>query len=100
MEVTLTKADGLPTKFAPRIFSKMEAKMSARIRKLPARKDPVKITKQGQQFYLDFGFMQASTDDYSRPDKGKDRIIRSYDGYSSYILIVEKIPPYVWIFLA
>ena len=49
--------------------------------------------------YLDFGFLRASTDDYSRPDKEKDRVVLSYDGFNSYLLAVDEISKYVWVFL-
>ena len=48
---------------------------------------------------MDFGFMRASESDYSRPDKTKDRIVQSFDGYSSYLLIVDEASRFVWIFL-
>ncbi len=39
---------------------------------------------------MDFGFMRASAEDYSWADKSKDQVVFSYDGYSSYLLIVDK----------
>lgn len=54
--------------------------MSASIQKQPVGKDPIPVTARGQHFYLDYGFMRASTDNYSRLDKSKDRVILSYDG--------------------
>ncbi len=48
---------------------------------------------------MDFGFMRASASDYSRPDKSKDRIVQSFDGYSSYLLILDEVSRFVWIFL-
>ena len=43
--------------------------------------------------------MRASTDDYSRPDKEKDRVVLSYDGYTSYLLAVDELSKHVWVFL-
>ncbi len=48
---------------------------------------------------MDFGFMRASTSDYSRCNKAKDRVVLSYDGFSAYLLIVDEASRYVWIFL-
>ena len=48
---------------------------------------------------MDFGFMRASTSDYSRRDRAKDRVVFSYDGFSSYLLIVDEASRYVWVFL-
>ncbi len=52
-----------------------------------------------QQFYLDFGFMRASTSNFNRPNKAQDWVIHSYDGYSSYLLIVNEASCHVWAFL-
>ena len=43
--------------------------------------------------------MRASTSDYSRPQKGKDCVVKSYDGYTSYLLIVDEAIRYAWVFL-
>jgi hypothetical protein len=48
---------------------------------------------------MDYGFMRASTSDYTRRDKSKDRVVQSYDGYSSYLLIVDEATRFVWVFL-
>ena len=43
--------------------------------------------------------MRASADDYSRPDKSKDRVVQSFDGFNSYLLIVDEVSRYLWVFL-
>ena len=43
--------------------------MSATTIKQPDGIDPTLATERGQRMYLDFGFLRASADDYSRPDK-------------------------------
>jgi hypothetical protein len=48
---------------------------------------------------MDYGFMRASTPDYSHTQKGKNRVIRSYDGFTSYLLIIDEASRYVWVFL-
>ena len=48
---------------------------------------------------MDFGFMRASSSDYSRRDKTKDRVVLSYDGFSLYLLIVDEASRYIWVFL-
>ncbi len=73
--------------------------MSASVRKQSSGMNPEKVTKRGQRFNMDFGFMRASTDDYTRPDKSKDWVAQSFDGYNSYLLIVDEISRYVWVFL-
>jgi hypothetical protein len=48
---------------------------------------------------MDFGFLRASTFDYSRPDKSKDRVVTSFDGYNSYLLVVDESTKYTWVYL-
>ena len=69
LKVITSHADGLPLKFAPHPFSKSESKMAATVIKQPSGKTPLKVTKRGQQFYADYGFMRSSTTNYARPNK-------------------------------
>jgi hypothetical protein len=48
---------------------------------------------------MDFGFMRASTSDFSCPNKNTDRVVTSYDGFSSYLLIVDEATRFIWVFL-
>jgi hypothetical protein len=48
---------------------------------------------------MDFGFMRASTSQYVRPNKKDDRVVLSYDGFSSYLLVVDEASRYIWVFL-
>jgi hypothetical protein len=43
--------------------------------------------------------MRSSRLDYLHPDKCSDRVIASWDGYSSYLLIVDDASRYIWVFL-
>ncbi len=52
-----------------------------------------------KQFYMDFGFMRASSSKYGGSDKTRARVIKSWDGYSSYLLIVDEASWYLWVFL-
>ena len=48
---------------------------------------------------MDYGFMQASTSDFSCPDPKRDRIVESFNGYISYLLIVNEASRRAWVFL-
>jgi hypothetical protein len=48
---------------------------------------------------MDFGFIRVLSVDYRRPNVTSDRVINSYDGYSSYLLIVDNKSSMSWIFL-
>ena len=99
LDVITSHADGLPTKFEPHPFSVIPEKADAAIGKRPSGKEPMKVTERGQRFYMDFGFMRASTFNYLAPDVTQDRIVQSYDGFSSYLAIVDEVSKFVWIFL-
>jgi hypothetical protein len=92
-------AVGIPSKFEWHPFRFIDFKEQARIRKQPAGRDPNKVSKRGQRFYMDFGFIRASNEDFSRPNVKTDRVIESFDGYNSYLLIVDEVSKYLWIFL-
>lgn len=48
---------------------------------------------------MDFGFMRASTSDYSTPNIETDRVVESFDGYVINLIIVDEASKFVWIFL-
>jgi hypothetical protein len=39
---------------------------------------------------MDFGFMQALSFDYQQPNMAMDRVVALWDGYSSYLLVVDE----------
>jgi hypothetical protein len=43
--------------------------------------------------------MRASAEDFSKASKSKDCIVYTYDGYTSYLLIVDEASHYIWVFL-
>jgi len=48
---------------------------------------------------MDFVFMRASTSNYKCPNKHTDRVVTSYDGHSSHLIIVDSASRRVWAFL-
>lgn len=98
LDVINDAAAGLPDKFAQHPFSKHLECADAGIAKQPSGKSPTPVNERGQHFYVDFGFMRASTFDYTQHDPAKDRVIQSYDGYNSYQIIVNKISRFLWVF--
>jgi hypothetical protein len=99
LDVLPQNATGLPAVFEYHPFCFIDFKEQARIRKQATQRTAVRTTERRRRFYMDFGFMRASTTDYSRRDKSKDRVVLSYDGFSAYFLIVDEASRYVWIFL-
>jgi hypothetical protein len=90
---------GIPTTFRYHPFHYMDHKEQALIKKLPAQPSSLRTSDRKRPFYMDFGFMRASTMDYARPNKSTDRVVSSYDGYTSYLLIIDEASRYGWVFL-
>ena len=48
---------------------------------------------------MDFGFLRASTTDFGQPNVSTDRVVKLFDGFESYLLIVDEASRHVWVFL-
>jgi hypothetical protein len=90
---------GIPPGFHYHPFCFIDWKEDTRVQKQAAGKSSERTMDVGRRFYMDFGFMRASSSDYSRPNKKYDRVIDSWDGYSSYLLVVDEASRYIWVFL-
>jgi len=99
LDVLPQNVTGLPSTFEYHPFRFVDFKEQAHIRKQAAQRSAVRTTERGRRFYMDFGFMRASSSDYSRRNTTTDRIVFSYDGFSSYLLIIDEASRYVWAFL-
>ena len=91
--------DGIPPVFEYHPFRHIDFKEQASIRKQPAWKSAERLPDCGSEFFMDFGFMRTSHDDYRCPNKTSDWVVQSYDGYSAYLLIVDGASCRVWVFL-
>ena len=90
---------GIPPGFQYHPFRFIDWKEEARIQKQAAQRSAERTIEAKRRFYMDFGFMHASTSDFSRPNKNTDRVVTSYDGFSSYLLIVDEATRFIWVFL-
>ena len=99
LDVLLSSATGIPTTFQYHPFRFIDFCEQASIRKEPAQRSAVRTTERRRHFYMDFGFMRASSSDLQHTTKPTDRIVHSYDGFTSYLLIVDEATRYVWVFL-
>lgn len=73
-------------------------KEEAQIRRQPAGGPADDLDEAGARFHMDFGFIRASTGDLLRPNSQADRVVESYDGFSSYLLIVDAAKKMSWVF--
>ena len=92
-------ATGIPHSFMNHPFRFVDWKEEARVQRQSAGKSADRTTEVGRRFYMVCGFMRASTSDYSRPNKQIDRVVASWDGYSSYLLVVDEASRHIWVFL-
>jgi hypothetical protein len=92
-------ATGIPSCFQYHPFRFLDWKEEACIQKQAAQRTSDRTTKPRRQFYINYGFMRSSTSNYLRPDRIHDRVVLSYDGFSSYLLIVNEATRYIWCFL-
>jgi hypothetical protein len=81
---------GTPAVFEYHPFHFIDFKEQAYICKQAAQRTAKCMSTCGAEFYMDFGFMQSSTDDYKQPNKATDCVVNSYDGFSSHLGIVDK----------
>ena len=94
LQVLPKRATSLSSKFTSHPFQFIDHKVQAQIQKQPAGKHAVKAPLPGQRFFVDFGFMPLSTSDFSCPNLAMDRVVRSLDGFNSYLLIVDELSRY------
>jgi hypothetical protein len=90
---------GIPHNFQYHPFQFIDWKEEACIQKQAALCFAKQTTEIKRRFYLDFGFMRALTLNFNQPDKAHNQVVHSYNGYSSYLLIVDKASRHVWAFL-
>ncbi len=90
---------GLLQSFQYHPFWFIDWKEEARIQKQAALRSAERTAETKQRFYLDFGFMCASTLNFNHPNKAHDWVVHLYDGYSSYLLIVDEASCYIWAYL-
>ena len=48
------------------------------------------MPEAGQRFYMEFGFLRASTADYTQPNPVTKCIVMSFDEFKSYLLTVDE----------
>jgi hypothetical protein len=89
----------IPPGFHYHPFRFIDWKEEARIQKQAALRLAERTTEVKGYFYMDFGFMHTSTSNYSQPSIKHDRVVLSYDGFLSYLLIIDKTSRHAWIFL-
>jgi hypothetical protein len=99
LDLLLGKVTGIPPGFQYHPFRFIDWKEEARVQKQAAGKTVERTLEVSRQFYMDFGFIRASSSDYTKPNKKIDRVVDSWDRYSSYLLIVDEASRYIWVFL-
>lgn len=92
-------ATGLPDRLDYHPFGFIDFKQHAQVKHNPSGPIAKQLPHFGQCFYVDFGFIRASTSDFSKPDPKHDRVVESFNGFTSYLLIANEASRYVWVLL-
>ena len=92
-------ATGLPTEFDYHPFRFIDFKEEAMILKQVVQRSAIRTPERKRRFYMDFGFLRASTSDLTLPTCGGDCVVYSHNGFTSYLLIVDEASRYIWVFL-
>jgi hypothetical protein len=90
---------GLPSVLEYHPFCFIDFHAQARVCQQAAQRTAVHVNKRCKEFHIDFGVMRASANDYTQPSKITDRVVQSYDRYTSYLLIVDAATCFIWVFL-
>ena len=99
LDMITSAADGLPKKFHYHPFRYIDYKEDARMQKQPSHKTAIRLTEAGRGFFMDFAFLRASSVNYTKSRIKEDRVVTSFDGYNSHLVIVDEASSYVWVFL-
>jgi hypothetical protein len=89
----------MPKSFEHHPFCLIDFKEQAYIRKQAAGRTAELIPTCGAEFFMEFAFMRASTENYKQPNKATDWVVTSYDSYSSHLVILNSASRRVWAFL-
>jgi hypothetical protein len=98
LDILPGNAVGIPAEFDHHPFWFIDFKAQAQTRKQAAQRLAIWTTERKHRFHMDFGFMWALAFDFSWANRSKDHVILSYDGFSSYLLIVDEASCYIWVF--
>ena len=69
------RVTGIPPGFQYHPFRFIDWKEEARVQRQAAGRAVERTLEVGRRFYMDFGFMWASSSDYSKPNKSIDRVV-------------------------
>ena len=72
--------------------------MPAKVTKPSGNEKELPKTKvSGERFHLDYGFIRSEE---NQAGNKKGIIIKSWDGYNSYLVAIDKHTRYMWVFLS
>jgi len=78
----------------------IDIKEEAGIQRQPKGQTPEKSETLAGRFFMDFGFLRASSCDYGVTPSASptDRIVLSFDGYNCFALIIDECSRRSWVF--
>ena len=83
--------DGVPNSMTAHQFHHCSTCAEAKATYHRNRQKELSPSRIGERFHMDFGFMSA---------KKNGNIVRSHDGFNSYLLVLDAKTRYLWVFLS
>ncbi len=84
--------------FMPHSFCFLKWKKQAVIYQQPVGKT-LSSCNVSQQILGGLWIHAIFTVEFGQPDEGKDRVVQSFDGFNSYLLVADEDTKYIWVFL-
>ena len=81
LDLLPSHVDGTLPRFEYHPFCHIDFKEQAYVRKQLAEKKAARIPGCGSEFFTNFGFVRASSDNYKQPNNALDCVVTSYDSY-------------------
>ncbi len=99
MDILPGNVSGLPSVLDYHPFRFIDFHAQAQVCQQAAQCTAIRINERCEELHMDFGFMRVSANDYMQLSKTTDCVVQSYDGYSSYLIIVDAATRFIWVFL-
>ncbi len=80
---------GLPSVLEYQPFRFVNFHAQAHIWQQAAQNSAVHVEERCREFHMDFGFMRSLANYYTQPSKATDRVVLSYNGFSSYLMLLH-----------
>jgi hypothetical protein len=89
---------GITPSFQYHPFHFIDWNEKAHIQKQAENYSAERTNESKRRFYMDFGFMRANRSQFGHPQKTQDRVVLSFDNFTSYLLTIDEALRHAWVF--